>query len=659
MCGICGVVDLKHTGRADSALVHSMCRVIRHRGPDGDGFYESPDVALGMRRLSIIDVGGSDQPLYNEDRTIALVFNGEIYNYRELRDQLKRRNHILSTEGDGETIIHLYEEYGLNLFSHLRGMYAFALWDSSAERLVLAVDHIGMKPLYLHERDGKLLFASEVKALLADPATPHGVNLNVLDTYLSFGYMIDGETLFEGVRRLPPGHAYVVEKGKTPNLHPFWQFPKPNPDVRPQSDRIIISEVRDLLAEAVHMHLRSDVPLGLFLSGGIDSAAVLGLMAREAGGRIKTYTVGYDLDTPYNELLYARRLAEHFHTDHQERIISAADWWYGLEKSIYAHDEPIANSSAVPLLLLAEETARHVKVVLTGLGGDELFGGYYTHNTIPQLLRNGQSWGRLFAPFSEHLGILEKSYPAMKRYRMIGALPTYLPRIRQASLPPDEAILRAQTFDGLAFTDSLRETLYSADLMAVWQTARHKEHAHAAIVAKSWRENPYNTAQALIINTWLAGNGCLHFDKVTMASSLEARVPFFDPILLKFAANVPPALRMRDNKYVLREAVRPYLPDFALERPKQHFNSPILSWFDHELSGHIREVLLNPNAFITDFFNRAVLERLLKDHLWGRTSQVEVLFRLLVLELWGQRFIKPVVLSDQRSAVSRQQAIPG
>jgi asparagine synthase (glutamine-hydrolysing) len=333
MCGICGLIDLTGGHRADHALVKGMADLIRHRGPDGDGFHLAPDVALGMRRLSIIDVAGSDQPLYNEDRSIAMVFNGEIYNYRELRDDLIKRGHQPHTAGDGETIIHLYEEYGLDLFRHLRGMYGFALWDSNANRLVLAVDHIGMKPLYLHERDGRLLFASEVKALFADPATPRGLNLNVLDTYLSFGYMIGADTLFEGVRRLPPGHALVAENGST-RLHRYWDFPDYTPDSRNrrggsetlpyngQSEAVsspplyamergaegvglwptegsnpapaqggevaVISHARHLLTESVHLHLRSDVPLGLFLSGGIDSAAVLGLMAREAGGRIKT-----------------------------------------------------------------------------------------------------------------------------------------------------------------------------------------------------------------------------------------------------------------------------------------------------------------------------------------------------------------------------------
>jgi asparagine synthase (glutamine-hydrolysing) len=668
MCGICGMIDLKKHHRGDPALVRRMADRIAHRGPDGDGFHDAPDVTLGMRRLSIIDVDGSDQPLYNEDRSIAMVFNGEIYNYRELRADLLARGHALRTEGDGETIIHLYEESGLDLFRHLRGMYAFALWDSHAERLLLAVDHIGMKPLYLHERDGKLLFASEVKALFADEATPRGLNLEVLDTYLSFGYMIGAETLFDGVRRLPPGHALVAENGTT-RLHPFWEFPKPtlpSPQTplphgeglqksasplyemeRVASDSSerggednIIAQARARLTESVHLHLRSDVPLGLFLSGGVDSASVLALMAREAGGRIKTFTVGYDAKSPDNELLRARQIAEHFQTDHYERVITAADWWRGFEKAVYHHDEPIANSSAVSLLLLAEETGRQVKVVLTGLGGDELFAGYSGHSAIPQLLRRQQTWGKLLSPVGGALAALEPHYPAMKRYRVIGALPTYLPRVRQAALPREEALLRMQSFDGMVFSDSLRDRLYSPELKAAWSRARHKERTYAAIVERSWRDDAYNTAQALTINTWLTGNALLHTDKVTMAASLEARVPFFDPNLLQFAADVPPALRMRGNKYVLREAMRPYVPAFALERPKQPFGTPILNWFDDELQTRIQDVLLNPDAFIGAYFNRPELEKLLRDHFARRAQQVEVMFRLLTLELWGQTFVR-------------------
>ncbi len=642
MCGICGIIDLTGRQRADLGLVHRMADVIRHRGPDGDGYYawpaDGPNVALGMRRLSIIDVEGSDQPLYNEDHSIALVFNGEIYNYRELRRSLAERGHRMATEGDGETIIHLYEDYGEDLFAHLRGMYAFALWDANAGRLLLAVDHIGMKPLYLAERDGRLLFASEVKALLADEAVPGALNLDVLDTYLSFGYMIGEETLFEGVRRLPPGHALIAEQGST-RLHRHWQFDTPTPHPESGDENAIVEEARRLLAESVRLHLRSDVPLGLFLSGGIDSTAVLALMAQEAQGRIKTFTVGYDAPTPDNELLLARHTAQLFQTDHHERVIDAETWWQGFEKYVYHHDEPNANPSAVSLLLLAEDTAQHVKVVLTGLGGDELFSGYPHHWAIPRMLRNAAAWGHRLAPLNQPLAMLEGWYPAFKRWRVIGALPTYLPRVRQAMLPRDEALMRMHSFDGMVFSDVLRKQLYGPELMQCWQSVQHKERTYADIVARSWRDDPYDTAQALVINTWLTGNALLSQDKVTMASSLEARVPFFDPLLLKFAANIPPRLRTRANKYVLREAMRPYLNGYELDRPKKPFGTPILHWFDNDLSGRLRNLLLDRSALSRELFNPAALDRLLSAHFAGRVRHEEVIFRLATLELWSRRFL--------------------
>ncbi len=648
MCGICGLIDLNGQDRADPALVQRMADLIRHRGPDGDGFYTAANVALGMRRLSIIDVAGSDQPLYNEDRSIALVFNGEIYNYRELRADLIARGHRPHTEGDGETIIHLYEEHGLDLFRYLRGMYAFALWDRSAQRLVLAVDHIGMKPLYLHQRDGKLLFASEVKAFFADPATPRGLNVDVLDTYLSFGYMIGAETLFEGVTRLPPGHALVAEKGET-RIQRYWQFPdyvnndesvrRAGFETLPYNgadDSDIVASVRAALAESVHLHLRSDVPLGLFLSGGINSAAVLALMAQEAQGRIKTFTIGYAMQTPDNELVHARRIAQHFQTEHVERIIDAETWWEGLLRYVYAHDEPNANPSAVSLLLLSEVTAQQVKVVLTGLGGDELFGGYPHHRLMPALIRAGRSSA---LPGQGLLAALEAWYPAMKRYRIIGALPTYLPRLRQTLLPRDEGLMRMHSFDGMVFSDSLRRQLYGP---ALSETYRRK--AYADIIAASQCADAEQMALALVINTWLTGNALLSQDKTAMAHALEARVPFFDPALLKLAAQVPPALRMKSNKYVLRAAMQPYLPDFALQRPKQPFSTPIMRWFEADLSGRIQDILRDSGAASRQYFDARGLDRLLDAHFSGTARHTEVLFRLLLLELWQRRFVEDQAL---------------
>jgi asparagine synthase (glutamine-hydrolysing) len=654
MCGICGIVDLTGRRRIHADRVRAMCAAIRHRGPDGDGFYESPNAVLGMRRLAIIDVEGSQQPLHNEDDTLALVFNGEIYNYRELRKTIAQQGHHLLTDGDGETLLHLYEQYDLDLFRHVRGMYAFAIWDMRRERLVLAVDHIGMKPLYLVERDGFLTFASEVKALLAGGAHEAALNLNLLDTYLSFGYMIGEQTLFDGIRRLMPGHALVVEQGQARTVE-YWRFgddydppaaaaasftsPRQvSRQIQEQpSPARVIARAGELIEESIRLHLRSDVPLGLFLSGGVDSATVLALMSREAGARVQTYTVGYAADTPDNELAQARRIAAHFSTDHHERVITAEDWWAALQAYVYHHDEPNANASAVSLMLLAQETARHVKVVLTGLGGDELFGGYASHRTLPSLMTANARLGGMNG-LADALGALERHYAAFKRYRIIGALPTYLPRLRHLVMPRDEALRRSLSFDGMVHSDTLRSQLYAPELRSAWQTHRHKERVFAQILTCSLRDNPTNTIQALVINTWLHGNALLNCDKVTMAHSLEARVPFFDPALLAFAARVPPQIRMRANKVVLRESMRLHLPAFALARPKQPFGTPIRGWFESALRSRMQSILLDPAAQIRPLFQAEPLERLLRAHFDGRAKHEELVFRLLLLELWMRTF---------------------
>lgn len=657
MCGIAGAYDLTQQTRIDPALVRAMVARMQHRGPDGDGFYDAASMSMGMRRLSILDVQGSDQPLYNEDRTIALVFNGEIYNYRELQAQLRTAGHALNTDGDGETIIHLYEQHGTDLFRHLRGMYAFALWDSTQDRLLLAVDHIGMKPLYLHQADGCLYFASEVKCLLADARLNPALNIDVLDSYLSFGYPIGEATLFEGITRLLPGHFLLAQNGST-HMEQYWQFgnnydlaqaPAPN-SAQPAAS--IIKDVRDQLRESLRLHLRSDVPLGLFLSGGIDSATMLALMHEEAQGRIKTYTVGFSGDMPDHERLHARRIAEHFQTEHIERIITPQDWWGGLEQYAYYHDEPNANPSAISMMLLAEETTKHVKVVLTGLGGDELFGGYPAHRLLPQLLRTSLSTLPAAALTSSFLGWLERFYPAFKRYRIIGAIPTYAPRLRHRLMPPAEGIRRTMSFDGMVLSDTLRRRLYGADLMQAWRTSQYKERTFKAILAASQQPDADHTAQAIVINTWLMGNALLSQDKVTMAHSLEARVPFFDPLLFEQAAALPPDLMLKGNKYILREAVRGIVPDFALQRPKQPFSTPIRGWFARDLKPQIESVLRDSGAISRHLFDTSVLGRILDDHFSGAQKQEELIFRLLNLEMWHSAFMRDAQPTQQANDIT-------
>jgi len=601
-----------------------------------------------MRRLTIIDLETGDQPIYNEDRTIALVFNGEIYNYIELRANLERHGHTFRTKADTETLVHAYEEYGLEVFAHLRGMYAFALWDSRQERLLLAVDHVGIKPLYLVERDGRLLFASEVKALFADPRIPRQLNMATLDTYLTFGYMIGPETLYEGIRRLSPGHALVVQRGES-RLIQHWHPTFPDPAQRPTAIAALAEETRERLRDSVRLHLRSDVPLGLFLSGGIDSAAMLALMSEMEPGRIKTFTVGYDVGrnatTPDDETLHARRVAQHFGAEHHERIITADDWWEFLQAYVYYHDEPNANPSIISLLALAELTTQHVTVVLNGTGGDELFCGYLAHRYYGQIIRQAARLDRIFPRRLRHalvgkpLDHLERLYPRLRRYRGVGALPAYLPLFHALFLPTDEGLRRLNSFEGLVHSETLRRQLYSPALRDAWQRAQHKERAYADLLRRAWAENPDDLTQALVMLTWLPGNGLLALDKVAMAHSLEARVPFFDPPLLAYAMSIPPTIRLRGNKIVLREALRPLLPDFALQRPKQPFGTPILQWFDTTLASRIRAVLLDERSLGRGLFKRTALETTLQQHFSRQTERVEIVFRLLLLELWLQATI--------------------
>jgi asparagine synthase (glutamine-hydrolysing) len=474
------------------------------------------------------------------------------------------------------------------------------------------------------------------------------LNLETLDTYLTFGYMIGRDTLYEGIRRLPPGHALVVDGGQS-RLVRHWDLRYPVPSERPGDVRAIAAETRERLLEAVRLHLRSDVPLGLFLSGGIDSTALLALMTRLEPGRVRTFTVGYAGERGAaeadDETAHARRIATHFGAEHHERILSADEWWDTLLPSVYHQDEPNANTSAVSLQALAQLTARHVKVVLNGTGGDELFCGYPSHRRYPRVIRAAARLDRLVPRGWRHRLIggpwkhAEALYPAMRRLRYVGALPAYLAEWRALFLPMADGLRRMASFEGLVLTDGQRERLYGEALTAAWERAQHKERAYLDILRRAWTDDAGDLAQALAIHTWLPGNGLLALDKVTMAHSLEARAPFFDPPLIEFAARIPSAVRLRRNKFVLREALRADLPDFALRRPKQPFGTPLLRWLDRDLTERVRAVLLDERSLGRGLFRRPAVEALLERHFSGRTDQVELVFRLLLLELWQQSTI--------------------
>lgn len=643
MCGIAGIYDRSASGRADPQLVEQMASTLQHRGPDGSGRFhwpqESPQVALGVRRLSVIDLQTGDQPLFNETGTIALVCNGEIYNYVELRTRLETGGHRFLTRSDAEVLVHLYEEFDLRLFKLLRGMYAFALWDSLKERLVLAVDHLGIKPLYLHEINDRLSFASEAKALLIDPRIPRRLNVPALDTYLSFGYMIGAETLIEGIRRIPPGHAIVLE-GRQTRLFQHWNLHSALPPP-PREQPGLSATIGRLLAESMRLQMRSDVPLGLFLSGGIDSTAILALMTNQGNGLVRTFSVGYEgrSGRHADETQQAALAASHFGARHRELHLSADEWWHALEEYACVLDEPIADPSAVSMLPLARLATREVKVVLTGLGGDELFRGYPFHFRLPKDLRTSNMLRRKLpirpatAPGECLWTNIEALYPWVRRYRLLsGALALLIER-RRVLLPQEEILLHAMSYEGLTSSARLRARLYGPALTAA-RERRHKEKTFHHLLEQSSCEDPDALVQHLIMKTWLPGNGLLSLDSVSMAHALEARVPYFDPHLMSAAFASSASVRSKSNKYLLRQAMREHLPDQFRTRPKKPFSTPIKSWFDHELADRVQDILLDRRSMERGLFDPKALERLVRRHFSGRTDHTELIFRLVLLELW-------------------------
>lgn len=636
MCGIVGAFDLSGGVQMDPTRIRAMTEAIRHRGPDGDGFYVSGPLGMGMRRLSIIDVAGGDQPIGNEDDTIQIVFNGEIYNYLELQSLLRARGHRLATRSDTETIVHLYEDHGLSVFEHLRGMYAFALWDSREQRLTLAIDHIGIKPLYVCQVGTILLFASEIKALFAyGPEVPRELNPAALDTYLTFGFMVGPETPFKGIRRLDPGTALVAEKGTVRTIQ-HWRMEYPH-WVGKVDETLIVEQVRETLREAVKIHLRSDVPLGLFLSGGVDSASLLALMDTFTPGKINTYTVGYsDGDHPDNELEAARHSAQVFGSSHHELRLDAAQWWEYAAQYAYAHDEPNANPSAVSLLALSKLTAQTVKVVLNGIGSDEIFAGYPVHRELPKAMDQAKTLRRILPQVVRRGGRwsaeqLERTYPLMRRFRGVGAIPNLLPSRYHLLDDEDVHLWRTMAFDGTVFSDGLRQSLLQPNAQGAAQ------RAFMRLLDSAPTRSPANLIHYLKMYLWLPGNGLLSADKVSMAYSLEGRVPYFDRHLMSLCASIPAEVRLKENKYLLRASMEAILPPVIRDRPKKPFGTPIRTWFEGALQPQLKAILYDPAA-ARPYFERKTYLKLIDGHFSGRTSQTELIWRLAHLEMWHRAF---------------------
>jgi len=608
MCGIAGFAGWPLGNEEARRTVRAMCDAIVHRGPDDCGYFVAPEVALGMRRLSIIDVAGGQQPIANEDGSIQVVFNGEIYNHHDLRRDLIARGHRFRTRSDTETIVHLYEEMGADCVTRLRGMFAIALWDARSNRLVLARDRLGIKPLsYWLTGDG-IAFCSELRSLVALSRFPRRLDERGIAAFLSLGYVPDPLAVFAGVAKLSPGHMLIWSAARGAETRRYWT--PVVPETRVADEGLTVERLRELLGDAVGSHLESEVPLGAFLSGGLDSSTVVALMARGASIQPRTFSIGFD-DLRFNEAPHARRVAEAIGTHHTDRVVRPdADRW--IDGIVGIFDEPFADSSALPTYVVSWLARRHVTVSLSGDGGDELFGGYTRYLDMlrrPDLPAWGRPLFRLVGRALPHLApgrgrLLDRARPRELAYAGTVALPL-------AAVDGGMAAARLVPRDG-EFGDVLAD----------------------AFVATGTRDF---VSQMMLVDvaTYLPGDILTKVDRASMAVSLEARVPLLDHALVEFALGLPAALKIRDGagKHVFRRAIRGLVPSEVLEHPKLGFAVPLGPWFRGPLRHRIDQ-LATADGGLYDFLDRAAVRRLAREHLLRRRDHSAALWRALVLQLW-------------------------
>ena len=623
MCGIAGKIDFR--GQVDRDLVGRMCTVMHHRGPDSRGTFFADNVGLGMQRLAIIDVSGGDQPVFNEDRTVAVVMNGEIYNFQALREELIRRGHHLSTCVDTEVLVHLYEDHGEDLVHHLRGMFAFAIWDVQRRRLLLGRDRVGKKPLFWARHGSCVWFASEVAALLQDTALSREVNPAAIEAYLAFQYVPHPLSAFRDIEKLPPASTLTItEAGEASTRYWSLDYSRRLDAPREELEQRLLAELR----EATRCRLISEVPLGAFLSGGIDSSAVVAAMAEATSEPVKTFSIGFT-DASHDELPYARMVAERFGTDHHEFCVEPEALSI-LPKLARHYGEPFADPSAIPSFYLAELTSRHVTVALNGDGGDESFAGYRRY--VGNDMASHFNW--LPRP-------VQRAAPKLARLvgegRRNNSTRTRVQRLARtlAMTPPERYAMWMSAFD-----DVRRQRLLTLEFRAGvdgWSPN--------SLLTAPWKES---TATHRIehmldvdVNTYLPGDLLVKMDIATMAYSVEARSPFLDQEMMEFAAALPVEEKFRGmgGKRILKSAFRGILPDEILDRPKMGFGVPLARWFREDLRDLPGEVLLDPGALARGYFRREAVEDLIREHHEGAADHSLRLWVLVQLEMWHREVV--------------------
>ncbi len=642
MCGICGVFDYaQQSAPVELSTLRDMLQVIRHRGPDDEGWVLNEHLALGSRRLSIIDLPGGKQPMYNEDGSVPIVFNGEIYNYQELAEQLRAGGHVLKTRSDTEVVVHLYEDLKEDCVKELRGMFAFAIWDGPRHRLLLARDHLGVKPLYYTEANGALIFGSEIKAILQHPSVRASLDLSALSNFLSLKYVPAPQTMFKNIFALPPGHILTCDSDGL-HVRPYWDLTFAGNHDGPRTEEEYAEQLTALLRESVRMQLMSDVPFGAFLSGGVDSSTVVALMSTFLNKPVKTFSVGFEGDgAEQSELPYARMVADQYETDHHEVIIRPEHLVDLSERVTWHLDQPIADEASLANYMVAELASRHVKMVLTGEGGDEVFAGYARYA------------GEQFASTFQLIP------PSLRKMALDMA--KYLPRLRRSkialyALCQSDQVERLTNWFPLFHPEMKAALLSDAVKLQVGNLSAAPVFARQ--LAPSDARDPLSRMLYVDTKLWLPDDLLARGDKTSMASSLEARVPLLDHKLVEFAATLPSHLKVRglQRKYLLKKVSRAWLPKEIIDRKKMGFPIPVSFWFRKEARGFVRDLLAPQVIRRRGLFDSNYVQQLLDQHESGFADNGSLIWGLLSIELWQRLYIDTARAATERAVGQTRMA---
>ena len=627
MCGILGILS---SNPQHFTYANEQLKCIIHRGPDEQGVWSSTPVLLGNCRLSIIDLAGGSQPMFNEDKSCCIVYNGEVYNFQDLRSQLQSKGHTFRTESDTEVVLHAYEEWGTECLKRFNGMFAFGIWDGRKGELFVARDRIGEKPLYYYWDGNRLIFASEIKAIVADPSVPRTINPRGLVNFLKYGHAVAPDTMYRNIHKLLPGN-YLLAKGAKIRTEEYWDVgdePQVADDVT-LTESEYSSRICSLLEDSVRRRMVADVPVGAFLSGGIDSSAIVALMKRHATGRVKTFSLGFGIGGPYNELSDARAVATYLDTEHYELQADHLDMVSLLQKLVYQYDEPFGDAANFPVYLLSEFARKEVKVVLAGEGGDELFGGYRRY-VADQVAQRYQALPRFFIE-----GVLPRAAGMLPRFRRLKRISTTLPIHDPALRYSAWLEVFTREMQGMLLSQTWSKEI--ADYDSSWQ---YSHYYHKKMNRGSDLDH-LNRLMYVDLKTWLPDTFMEKVDKATMAFGLEGRLPFLDHRLVELAFQIPSKLKIRGRttKRILKQAVGHLLPMQVLTKPKHGFAVPTDPWFRGELKEFVFETLLDERSKRRGYFNHAYIEKLYNLHRSGKEVYDNALWLLLNFELWHRTFI--------------------